>query len=62
MQLGSHVAVALVWAGGYSSDWTLAWELPYASSTALEKTKQNKTTHTHTKKTLLFEKSKSKVT
>ena len=54
MQLGSHVAVALVWAGGYSSDWTLAWELPYASSTALEKTKQNKTTHTHTKKNTVF--------
>ena len=31
MQLGSHVAVAVVWAN--TSDMTLAWELPYAVGT-----------------------------
>ena len=43
MHLGSGIAVAVVQAGSYTCDSTLAWELPYASSAALKKTKQNKT-------------------
>ena len=37
MQLGSCTAVAVVYAGGYSS---LAWEPPYAAGAALEKAKR----------------------
>ena len=42
MRLGSHVAVALAQAGGYSSDSTPAWELPYAVEAALEMAKRQK--------------------
>ena len=41
MRLGSDVAVAVANAGSYSSDWTLAWELPCAMSAA-PKSKQKK--------------------
>jgi len=36
-QLGSHIAVALEKASGYSFDWT--WELPYAAGAALKRQK-----------------------
>ena len=36
-RLGYSVAVAVVQAGSCSSDSFLAWELPYASGTALKK-------------------------
>ena len=39
-RLGSHIAVAVVQAGGYSSDSTLAWEPPYALGAALKSKKQ----------------------
>ena len=42
MQLGSHVAVALVWAGGYSSDSTPNLGTPSAVGAALKKTKRQK--------------------
>ena len=35
--LGSHVAVAMVQAGSYSSSWTPSWETPYASGMAPQK-------------------------
>ena len=38
MRLRSCVAVAVAYAGGYSSDSTLAWEPPYAASAALKDT------------------------
>ena len=31
MWLRSHIAMAVVWAGGYSSNSPLAWELPYVA-------------------------------
>ena len=39
IQLGSHVAVAVVHASSYSSDLTLSLELPYASGAALKRQK-----------------------
>ena len=36
-QLESGVAVAFVWAGGYSSNSTLTWEPPYAVGVALRR-------------------------
>ena len=45
MRLGSDVAVAVVKAGGYSSDLTPAWELPYASGAALKKDKNKRFMH-----------------
>ena len=42
MQLVSHVAVALVQAGGYSFNWTPSWKLPYATGVALKKEKEKK--------------------
>ena len=42
MPLGSGVAVAVVEAGGYSSDRTLAWEPPYAAGAAQEIAKKKK--------------------
>ena len=42
MWLGSGVAVALAQAGGYSSNWTPAWEPPHAAGAALEKTESQK--------------------
>ena len=39
-QLGSCVAVAVVSAGGFSSDSTPAWELPHATNAALKKQQQ----------------------
>ena len=32
--------MAVVWARGYSSDLTLAWESPYAAGTALKKKRE----------------------
>ena len=42
MRLGSRVAVALVQAGGYSSDSTPAWEPPYAMGAAQRNSKKTK--------------------
>ena len=42
MQLGYGVAVAVVWASGYRSDSTLAWELPYAEGATLKRPKKKK--------------------
>ena len=43
-RLRSCVAVAVVWCGSCSSDWPLAWELPYAARAAL-KSKTKKPMH-----------------
>ena len=37
MNSGFSVAVAVAKAGSYSSDSTLAWELPYATGAALKR-------------------------
>ena len=43
MQLGSHIAVAVEWAGSCSSDFgLLAWEFPYAMGVALKSQKKKK--------------------
>ena len=42
MRLGSCIAVLVVWAGGYSSNSPLAWELLYAAGVALKSKKTNK--------------------
>ena len=39
-QLRSGVAGAVVWASGYSSNLTPAWELPYAMGMALKRPKK----------------------
>ena len=44
MQLGSGVAVAMVWAGSCTPIRSLAWELPYATGKDFKKMKQNKQT------------------
>ena len=41
-QLRSGVAVAVVKAGSYSSDLTLAWEFPHAAGAALKNKQTNK--------------------
>ena len=41
MRLGSRIAVAVPWASGYSSDWTLAWKPPYVTGVALKIQKTN---------------------
>ena len=41
-QLGSNIAVALAQATSYSSNWTLAWKLPYATGVALKEKKTKK--------------------
>ena len=40
--LGFQVAVAVAQASSYSSDWTLAWEPPYAMGVALKKKTKKK--------------------
>ena len=40
MQLRSHVAVAVVYAGSCSSDWIPAWEPPHAAGVTLRKKKR----------------------
>ena len=42
MQLGSHVAVAVVQTGSCSSDLTPVWEFPYAVGVALKRKKKKK--------------------
>ena len=42
MGLGSCIAVAVVQAGRYSSDSTLAWDPPYTTSMALKRPKKKK--------------------
>ena len=51
-RLGSYVAVAVVYAGSCSSNSPLAWEPPYAASTALKRQKRKKTNNN--KKKQLF--------
>ena len=36
VQLGSRVAVAMVWSAATAPIWHLAWELPYAVDVALK--------------------------
>ena len=42
MQLGSGVAVAVAWAGGYSSDWTPSLETSICHECGPKKTKKKK--------------------
>ena len=45
--LGFGVAVAVVWASSCRSDRPLAWELPYATGTALKKKKKKRKRRTY---------------
>ena len=42
MGLGSGIAVTVVQAGGYSSDWTLTWDPLYTMDMALKRQKKKK--------------------
>ena len=43
MRLGSDIAVTVVLASSYSSNWLLAWEPPYAVGVALNRPKKKRT-------------------